>query len=169
MVAGSVNLNGVNALRPSDAYMCQWTWLSLVKVMAWCLYNVKPLPEPMLTYCHLTLWEQSSVKFESNEIKIKSPRSIWKCCLQNVSHIFAASLGYWDDLHFNDMTKGCCLDNLCVWLNAMFYQPGGSVIALSGFINIFVIWFSGINFPKGQKWITNRCCQGWGSFHFTFY
>ena len=33
--------------------ICQWTWLSLVKVMAWCLFGTVPLPELMLTYNQL--------------------------------------------------------------------------------------------------------------------
>ena len=33
--------------------------------MAWHLFGAKPLPEPMLIYCELDRWEQTSVKFES--------------------------------------------------------------------------------------------------------
>ena len=33
--------------------------------MARRLFGAKPLPEPMLVYCKLDSWEQSSVKFES--------------------------------------------------------------------------------------------------------
>ena len=33
--------------------------------MACRLFGAKPLPEPMLAYCHLDSWEQISVKFES--------------------------------------------------------------------------------------------------------
>ena len=33
--------------------------------MACRLFGAKPLPEPMLAYCQLDSWEQTSVKFES--------------------------------------------------------------------------------------------------------
>ena len=47
----------------SAAYMRQWTRSSLVQVMACRLLGAKPLPKPMLTYCHL--WTNF------NEIRIK--------------------------------------------------------------------------------------------------
>ena len=58
-------------LRPSEAYMHQWTGSSVVQVMACCLFGIKPLPETVLIYCpvtivvlatghqvHCILWEQ---------------------------------------------------------------------------------------------------------------
>ena len=33
--------------------------------MACRLFGTKPLPEPMLTYCQLDPWEQTSVEIES--------------------------------------------------------------------------------------------------------
>ena len=61
--------------------MCQWTGSSLVQVMACRLFGAKPLPEPMLVYCHLDTWEQVSVKFESELSHFHSWKCIWKCCL----------------------------------------------------------------------------------------
>ena len=58
-------LQCVNSSPPSAIYLCQWTGLALVQVMACRLFGAKPLPEPMLPYCQLDPWEQSSVKFES--------------------------------------------------------------------------------------------------------
>ena len=33
--------------------------------MACCLYDTKPLPELMMTFCQLDPWEQISVKFDN--------------------------------------------------------------------------------------------------------
>ena len=53
-------------LPPSAAYMRQWTWSSLVQVMACRLSGAKPLPGPMLPYCQLNPEEQILVKFKSD-------------------------------------------------------------------------------------------------------
>ena len=45
---GKVNLSPLNA-----AYMCQWTVSALVQIMACRLFDAKPSPEPMPTYCQL--------------------------------------------------------------------------------------------------------------------
>ena len=37
---------------------CQTSWWALVQVMAWCFTSIKPLPEPMLSYCQLDPEEQ---------------------------------------------------------------------------------------------------------------
>ena len=54
-----------NSLRPSAAYMCQWTGSALVQIMACHLIGTKPLSEQMLVYCQMDAWEQISVKVES--------------------------------------------------------------------------------------------------------
>ena len=38
--------HALNSLRPSDA---------IFQVMACCLFSPKPLPEPVVTYCHLDI------------------------------------------------------------------------------------------------------------------
>ena len=60
------------------AYMCPWTRLSLVQVMACHLLAAKPLPEPMLVYCQLDSWEQISMKFQSEFYNFHSRNFIWK-------------------------------------------------------------------------------------------
>ena len=35
------------AVLSKHAYICQWTQLSLIQVMAWCIFDAKPFPEPM--------------------------------------------------------------------------------------------------------------------------
>ena len=42
-----------NSATPSAGYMRQWTGSALVQIMACRLFETKPLPEPMLTYCQL--------------------------------------------------------------------------------------------------------------------
>ena len=53
----------LNLLRPSAAYMCQWTGSALVQIKACRLFGTKPLFKPMLGYFHLDPQEQTSVKF----------------------------------------------------------------------------------------------------------
>ena len=55
----------VNSLRPSDAYMHRQPRTSLVQTMICCLFSAKPLSEPVLEYCLVDPWEQTSVKFYS--------------------------------------------------------------------------------------------------------
>ena len=44
-------------------------------------YSAKPLSQPMLEYCWLDLWEQTSVKSYSKLIHLHSRKCIWKCRL----------------------------------------------------------------------------------------
>ena len=41
----------LNALMPSEAHMFRQPRPSLVQIMVWRLFGVKPLSEPMLEYC----------------------------------------------------------------------------------------------------------------------
>ena len=73
---------GFNSLRPSDAYTRQKTEKSLVQIVACRLVGATPLSEPMLEYCYLDRWEQTS-----NFIHFNSRRCIWKSRLQNDDHL----------------------------------------------------------------------------------
>ena len=53
----------VNSLKLGDTYMQPYMQPSLVQIMACCLFGTKPLSEPMLAFCELDPWEQTSVKF----------------------------------------------------------------------------------------------------------
>ena len=77
-------LTNINSLRPSDAYMCQWTRSALFQIMACRLIGAKPLPKPMLTYCQLDPKEQTS--FVSKYKTLNSRQCIWKHRLQNDGH-----------------------------------------------------------------------------------
>ena len=50
----------IDSSPPRAAYMRQWTHQVLVQVMACRLVGAKPLPEPILAYCQLDPWEQTS-------------------------------------------------------------------------------------------------------------
>ena len=53
-------------LRPGDACMRQWMKSSLVQVITCRLFGAKPLPEPILTFCHLDPSWHASVEFHQN-------------------------------------------------------------------------------------------------------
>ena len=78
---------------PGAAYMRQWIWSALVQIMTCRLFGAKPLPKPMLCYCQLDPWKQTSLKFESN---YKTLNSVKKA-LENVVCEIAAILsrGIW--------------------------------------------------------------------------
>ena len=78
--------NGVNSLSPSTAYMHRWIGSVLVQIMACRLFGAKPLSKPMLRYCQLDPWEQTSVKFWSNCKSLYSEKCIWKYRLRNYGH-----------------------------------------------------------------------------------
>ena len=60
---GALLMTHVNLSAASAAYMRQWMGSAVVQIMACRLFGAKPLYEPMLNYCQLDHWEQTSVKF----------------------------------------------------------------------------------------------------------
>ena len=76
----------INSSTPSVAYMLQWIGSALVQIMACRLFGAKPLPEPMLTYCQLNHWEETSVKSEWKFKTFHSWKCTWKCRLWNGGH-----------------------------------------------------------------------------------
>ena len=62
--------------------------------MACCLNGVKSLSEPMMEYCLLDPWAQTSVKSYSQFINFHSRKCVWKCCLENGGHLVSASMCY---------------------------------------------------------------------------
>ena len=77
----------IDASHPSAAYMRRWTGSALVQIMACRLNGVKPLSEPMLTYCQLDLKEHISMKSYFKLNYFHSMRCVWTCCLRNVGHL----------------------------------------------------------------------------------
>ena len=55
----------INPLRLSDTYIVSVNLPSLVQIMACCLVSTKPLSKPVLGYCQLVPYEQTSVKLWS--------------------------------------------------------------------------------------------------------
>ena len=81
-----------NSLMSCDTYMRQWDRSSLVQLMTCCLFDAKPLCEPMLTSCQLDLKENISLKFYW-KLRIFDPSiCIWKYHLKNVAHLVSASM-----------------------------------------------------------------------------
>ena len=84
----------------SAAFMRQWTWSSLVPVMACRLFGAKPLPAPMLAYIQLDSREHNSVK---GRVRIRKSKSDEK----------------WNDRFVNDaygvILHRCCTSKLCSW------------------------------------------------------
>ena len=78
----------VNSLRPSNAYMRQWTRSSLVQKMACRLVDAKPLSEPMLADCQL----ETSVNLWSKLRHFRSRKCIWKRLLWNGCHCVSPSM-----------------------------------------------------------------------------
>ena len=58
--------NTFSLISPSAAYMRQWIGSTLVRIMACCLFGVKPLSKPMLSYC------QVDPNFSEISIKIQN-------------------------------------------------------------------------------------------------
>ena len=83
-----------NILRLSDAYIYWLTGSTLVKVMVCHLYDIKPLPEPVLTYCHLdpNRLNRFSEIWNTIENFLLEKKIIWKCCLSNGGHFVLASM-----------------------------------------------------------------------------
>ena len=79
------DINLINSLRPSGAFMRQQIMPSLGQIMACRLIGAKPLSEPMLSYCQLGFKEYISVTFY---LKFKSFHS-WKCT--GICHHFVST------------------------------------------------------------------------------
>ena len=60
--------------------------------MACPLFGAKPLSKPMLVYCQLDPWEQTSVKFQSTYKAFQS----WKYRLRNGGHFVQGEMSYTD-------------------------------------------------------------------------
>ena len=74
-----------NSSPPSAPYMSKWIESALTQKMACRLFGAKPLSKPMLGYCQLDPWEQTSVKLLLHKT-FNSRKFIWKCCLWNGGH-----------------------------------------------------------------------------------
>ena len=74
--------------------MRRWTGSAWVQVMACRLFGAKSLPEPMLAYCQLDPYEQSSVKFQSKFKHYHWRKGIWKCRLQFSRKIVLGEMDY---------------------------------------------------------------------------
>ena len=71
--------------------------------MACRLFGVKPLPEPMLTYCQWDPLEQTSVKFESRYKTFLSKNCILRRRHRNGAHFFPRGGELIDTMKVNPM------------------------------------------------------------------
>ena len=88
-----------NSSPPSVAYMHRWTGSTLFQIMAWRRDGAKPLSKPMLKYCWLDPWEQTSVKSQSKFRHFHSRKCIGKCRLKNGGHVSSSSMCEWGDIY----------------------------------------------------------------------
>ena len=72
----------VNSSPPNAAYMRQWIRLTLVQIMACCLFGTKPLSKPMLGHCQFqwNLIKILNFLFTKMHLKILSAKW-WPFCL----------------------------------------------------------------------------------------
>ena len=73
---------------PIAEYVRQWIWSALVQIMACRLFGDKPLSKPMLSYCQLDPYEQTSLKFQSKYTHFHSRKCISSPSLQLHSPLF---------------------------------------------------------------------------------
>ena len=83
----------VNPSPSSTAYMHQWIRSALVHLMAWRLCGTKPLSKPMLDYCQLGPWEQSSVIFYP-DINLFSHENASENCLRRGGHFVQGHISH---------------------------------------------------------------------------
>ena len=81
IIWGELNPNGfnlelLNSLRSSDAYMRQYNISTLVQIKACRLAGAKPLFGPMMKYCSLDSWKQTSVQSQSKYIHFHSGKCV---------------------------------------------------------------------------------------------
>ena len=79
-----------------SCYRTHWGWVTHIWFSKLTIIHsnnggAKPLSEPILGYCLLEPWEQTSVKTYSKFIYFHSRKCTWKCRLENGGHFVLAS------------------------------------------------------------------------------
>ena len=123
----------LNSLRPSDAYMRQYNIPTLLQIMACRLSGTKPLSEPVLPYCHLTLrnifqWNLFKIRrFSFKEMHLKMLSAKWRpfCLGLNVLHVWM-ELFWYQWCIFLSQIRYQCGRILSQWYLSV-YQPIGCV------------------------------------------
>ena len=87
------SIQKVNSCSPSAAYMSRWTGLALVQVMACRLFGAKPLPEPMLSYCHMDPLVTNLCEIRIKIQNLSFTKCTSKCRLRNGRHIVQGEMG----------------------------------------------------------------------------
>ena len=130
----------LNSSPPNAIYMCQWTESALVSVMTCRLFGAKPLPEPMLVYCQMDSWEQTSVKFKLEFYHFRSGKCIWNCRLPKWRPFCPGGdeLTPSTEIKGNGIVKylGVTYVNLIMYINIVLRSA-----ALKTIICYFQLWF----------------------------
>ena len=106
------------------AYIRQLIGSAKIQIMACCLFGAKPSSKPMLDYCQLDPWEQTSVKFF---IKIQK--------FSFIKMHLKTSSAKWRPFCPGGEVNGC---QLCISLEVPFYK-GGIFLPCSRYLaNVFV-------------------------------
>ena len=82
----------LNLLKPSDAYMRQYSIPTLLQIMACRLFGAKPLSKPMLPYCQLDSKEHIAVKCYLKFKRFQSMKCTWTRRLRNGGHFVSVSM-----------------------------------------------------------------------------
>ena len=114
----------INSLWSSDVIWLHGTLSSLVQVMACHWYAMKPLPEPMMTYCKLDFREQTSMTSESKyQILHKRKFCLWNCeklpiLLRPNCHLLVLRLHVWKENGRQDPIKSLTISSV-IWCSLM--------------------------------------------------
>ena len=71
---------------PCVAYMRQWIGSALVQITACHLLGAKPLSKPVLIYCPVDFWEQTSVRSWYENNTFHSGNCLWKYRMRDDGH-----------------------------------------------------------------------------------
>ena len=82
------------SLKPSDVNISRYIKLSVIKIMACCLFGAQPLCKPMLDYFLLETREHFSMTIKTKYNIFYTRKYIWKYHPQDGGHIVSAS-GPW--------------------------------------------------------------------------
>ena len=85
-------IQGFYQMMPNDAKLRHVSWTTLVQAMPCHMLGAKPLPEPVLTNCHVGHHERTLVQFESQYTNFKSGKCVWNCCLLNTAYFVQTAM-----------------------------------------------------------------------------
>ena len=132
----------LNSLRPRDTYMHHQTRALLVQIMACCLFDTKPLSEPMLVYCEMEPW-----KHIFSEMSIKLQHFSLRKMKISFANRWSISLG------LNVLTQWGRVTHICISKPSNIVSdnglsPGRHHASIWTNAGILSIWPMGSNFSE---------------------